>query len=984
MAYCGNVKVSVLDSMLIHQDVKSWELSATECEGRGGSLLTVFTKDWEDILFTNFGSSGNGKYFWSIFKFENGSFYAHGIPHYNVTDLTQIPWLSPIQSSWYKDDDCVYQRISELGVRYGVAICDPKWGNKASICQLVDYSFYYQSNKDNVGKIPLIEHNLVLNDMACYLKCQYNEKCRSISYYPNTLTCKLYSTIDPGINNDSPNKHMYREECRLPSNPLSGSLTSLPSVTPVGTTVDYTCDTGFKVPDLYDDFLTCSSSGTWSNVPKCVFDGLQCDQGWEQETTSCYRVIEKKVPWLTAVTVCLNNGATLIEVYSKEEMDFIKTLLDHNSNELYWSGGNCRIMNGYYSWSSNPYSQWTYTRWAPDLEPSGAGQCVALKRKFEVLNVGSLNCSRFGADPCKQNSECIDEKCICKPFFYQLGLDDVTSTECLPIQPVGRGPCYDMAEFCMNNSTCISDICTCPSGWYQNGMSGSLSAICQTSPVSCPVSWVQHDGHCYFMDEKNYMGSSIVTEDSDPAVHCGALKAYMAVIPDAATNEVIRQLGLGPSYRFIGLVDEFRTEDYVWLGEESSLTYTNFEFDNTSAQIGVIMNPIGYWVKTSYVKSLPSILTPAIPKDKIVCEKPHLCSPIPPVSNAIVPPVAAVGEHVGKEYLYACDTGYVLGGLSYPFIKCRETNRVSLWDSIPQCISLLAEKYIDVSDTTVKGTLITSSVETTNQMCAVQCYEETLCEAFYYSPTTKECILYDLQSQLYTIATGAEIWKTAVCDPIPYVKHAVIKVTGRSFGDKVTYECPSNRRIARNTSATLTCLPTGRWDKEPPYCEGRFERQPDAIYKVGTTSKQKMYHNIFTVDDCEVKCTEETRFRCMLSVYRQGTCHLWSKLPISEASNAKHLLFLSGAYSSSLQDADVDMYFKTDEKIITSDIGVTYTNVSYEICAQKCGLDENNCTVFDYRGGIGTCIIHTIPDINTITYAADVDFEVYTRLFGMY
>lgn len=47
--------------------------------------------------------------------------------------------------------------------------------------------------------------------MACYLKCQYNEKCRSISYYPNTLTCKLYSTIDPGINNDSPNKHMYRE-----------------------------------------------------------------------------------------------------------------------------------------------------------------------------------------------------------------------------------------------------------------------------------------------------------------------------------------------------------------------------------------------------------------------------------------------------------------------------------------------------------------------------------------------------------------------------------------------------------------------------------------------------------------------------------------------------------------------------------------------------------------------------------------------------
>lgn len=69
------------------------------------------------------------------------------------------------------------------------------------------------------------------------------------------------------------------------------------------------------------------------------------------------------------------------------------------------------LQNGYYSWSSNPYSQWTYTRWAPDLEPSGAGQCVALKRKFEGNDTNAI---WYSSSDCGVLSEFAYKPYICK------------------------------------------------------------------------------------------------------------------------------------------------------------------------------------------------------------------------------------------------------------------------------------------------------------------------------------------------------------------------------------------------------------------------------------------------------------------------------------------------------------------------------------------------------------------------------------------
>lgn len=59
-------KLVVQDSTLVTLAAKGWEYAIAECETEGGSLLTVLSKDWEEILQTNYGVSGYGNI---IFKY---------------------------------------------------------------------------------------------------------------------------------------------------------------------------------------------------------------------------------------------------------------------------------------------------------------------------------------------------------------------------------------------------------------------------------------------------------------------------------------------------------------------------------------------------------------------------------------------------------------------------------------------------------------------------------------------------------------------------------------------------------------------------------------------------------------------------------------------------------------------------------------------------------------------------------------------------
>lgn len=71
-------------------------------------------------------------------------------------------------------------------------------------------------------------------------------------------------------------------------------------------------------------------------------------------------------------------------------------------------------------------------------------------------------------------------------------------------------------------------------------------------PINCPEDWLGHNGHCFKLDEGNYEpGYSSQYDENDPIYFCGKLNSYMAVIPDEATNEVVKKLGYVQIANFI-------------------------------------------------------------------------------------------------------------------------------------------------------------------------------------------------------------------------------------------------------------------------------------------------------------------------------------------------------------------------------------------------------------------------------------------------
>ena len=99
----------------------------------------------------------------------------------------------------------------------------------------------------------------------------------------------------------------------------------------------------------------------------------ECLPGWRQFEDSCYLFINATLSWTDAEAVCLAELATLVEIESQEEQDF---LVDTAQNGLEWSA------NGYWigiSGKAVSYDNWVgsgnavnYTSWCPN-EPNGSG-----------------------------------------------------------------------------------------------------------------------------------------------------------------------------------------------------------------------------------------------------------------------------------------------------------------------------------------------------------------------------------------------------------------------------------------------------------------------------------------------------------------------------------------------------------------------------------------------------------------------------------
>lgn len=83
-----------------------------------------------------------------------------------------------------------------------------------------------------------------------------------------------------------------------------------------------------------------------------------------------YQLIDsgKGCTWTEAYEACERMGGHLVTITSKEEHEFLKTLMGDRINRYCWIGG--RKVSGKWTWITG--ETWTYTDWEPD-QPNGSG-----------------------------------------------------------------------------------------------------------------------------------------------------------------------------------------------------------------------------------------------------------------------------------------------------------------------------------------------------------------------------------------------------------------------------------------------------------------------------------------------------------------------------------------------------------------------------------------------------------------------------------
>ena len=106
------------------------------------------------------------------------------------------------------------------------------------------------------------------------------------------------------------------------------------------------------------------------------------------------------VAWQVARSRCLSFGGELASIHSRQEQNFINTLL---KEESYWIGLNDVNKVGKRSWSDN--STWSFTNWAGPEEKTSKGFCVRLLgNKLEPSKTGTWrveNCEAQRSFICK-------------------------------------------------------------------------------------------------------------------------------------------------------------------------------------------------------------------------------------------------------------------------------------------------------------------------------------------------------------------------------------------------------------------------------------------------------------------------------------------------------------------------------------------------------------------------------------------------------
>ncbi|GFO46400.1 lectin c-type domain containing protein [Plakobranchus ocellatus] len=102
----------------------------------------------------------------------------------------------------------------------------------------------------------------------------------------------------------------------------------------------------------------------------------RCRNGWKFFRNSCYGFGHERMTWPEAEQMCVLYEGSLAEIQTKEENDFLKSMLRNNTilNRIYgaWIGGTDIFTEGTWEWAGTKELINEFQDWGPN-EPNSVG-----------------------------------------------------------------------------------------------------------------------------------------------------------------------------------------------------------------------------------------------------------------------------------------------------------------------------------------------------------------------------------------------------------------------------------------------------------------------------------------------------------------------------------------------------------------------------------------------------------------------------------
>ncbi|XP_034552304.1 galactose-specific lectin nattectin-like [Notolabrus celidotus] len=136
---------------------------------------------------------------------------------------------------------------------------------------------------------------------------------------------------------------------------------------------------------LYLVAVVCLTGGLWIGADAAVSaDGCKsCPAEWTQFGDHCYMYNFSPKDWADAEVSCVNHGGNLASVHTKEQYDFIRSVIKTatGGEAQTWVGGYDAAKEGVWLWSDgSKFEKFTFKFWGPH-EPSnyqGKENCLEI------------------------------------------------------------------------------------------------------------------------------------------------------------------------------------------------------------------------------------------------------------------------------------------------------------------------------------------------------------------------------------------------------------------------------------------------------------------------------------------------------------------------------------------------------------------------------------------------------------------------------